>query len=38
LLPAGYRQKDQTKKQPTGPLDREKLLDYIEEEVSDFTT
>ncbi|XP_078487875.1 uncharacterized protein LOC100175342 [Ciona intestinalis] len=32
LLPAGFRQKDQTKKDPTGPLDREKLITYIEEE------
>nr|CAB3267123.1 TMOD tropomodulin [Phallusia mammillata] len=32
LLPAGHRQKDQTKKDPTGPLDREKLLEYIEDE------
>lgn len=32
LLPAGHRQRDHTVKGPTGPLDREKLLDFIEEE------
>lgn len=32
LLPAGHRQRDHTKKDATGPLDREKLLDFIEEE------
>jgi tropomodulin len=32
LLPAGHRQRDHTKKEATGPLDREKLLDFIEEE------
>lgn len=32
LLPAGHRQRDHTKKGATGPLNREKLLDYIEEE------
>ncbi|CAK8681529.1 tropomodulin-1-like [Clavelina lepadiformis] len=36
LLPAGFRQKDQTTKKPTGPLDREKLLDYIEEEAKNL--
>lgn len=32
LLPAGMRQKDQTKKDPTGKLDRGNLLDYLESE------
>lgn len=32
LLPAGMRQRDQTDKDPTGRLDRDKLLNYIEEE------
>ncbi|XP_014118206.1 PREDICTED: tropomodulin-4 isoform X1 [Pseudopodoces humilis] len=30
LLPAGLRQRDQTHKSPTGPLDREKLLQHLE--------
>ncbi|GIZ00577.1 tropomodulin [Caerostris extrusa] len=30
LLPASQRCKDQTKKSPTGPLNRKKLLDYLE--------
>ncbi|XP_067878767.1 tropomodulin-4 [Heterodontus francisci] len=32
LLPAGMRQRDQTKKNPTGPYDRDQLLDYLEKE------
>ncbi|XP_012414920.1 tropomodulin-4 isoform X2 [Trichechus manatus latirostris] len=32
LLPAGLRQRDQTKKSPTGPLDREALLQYLEQQ------
>ncbi|XP_072137563.1 tropomodulin-4 [Mobula birostris] len=32
LLPAGLRQKDQTKKTPTGPYDRDQLLEYLEKE------
>jgi len=32
LLPAGLRQRDQTDKNPTGPLDRDQLLNFIEEE------
>lgn len=32
LLPAGLRQRNQTDKNPTGPLDRDQLLNYIEEE------
>ncbi|XP_069796329.1 LOW QUALITY PROTEIN: tropomodulin-4-like [Narcine bancroftii] len=32
LLPAGLRQRDQTKKTPTGPYDRDQLLDYLEKE------
>uniref|UniRef100_A0A8D2PRT5 Tropomodulin 4 n=1 Tax=Zosterops lateralis melanops TaxID=1220523 RepID=A0A8D2PRT5_ZOSLA len=30
LLPAGLRQRDQTHKSPTGPLDREALLQHLE--------
>ncbi|XP_053560972.1 tropomodulin-4 [Bombina bombina] len=32
LLPAGMRQRDQTKKDPTGPLDRDALLTHLEKE------
>ncbi|KAM9294563.1 tropomodulin-4 [Gastrophryne carolinensis] len=32
MLPAGMRQKDQTKKSPTGPLNREALMDHLEKE------
>ncbi|KAM4663868.1 tropomodulin-4 [Discoglossus pictus] len=32
LLPAGMRQRDQTKKSPTGPLDRDALLTHLEKE------
>lgn len=32
LLPAGMRQKDQTKKKATGKLNREELLDFLESE------
>ncbi|XP_066233547.1 tropomodulin-4 isoform X2 [Saccopteryx leptura] len=32
LLPAGLRQRDQTKKSPTGPLDRQALLQYLEQQ------
>uniref|UniRef100_A0A8C6FH72 Tropomodulin 2 n=1 Tax=Moschus moschiferus TaxID=68415 RepID=A0A8C6FH72_MOSMO len=32
LLPAGFRQKDQTQKAATGPSDREHLLMYLEKE------
>ncbi|XP_053933745.1 tropomodulin-2 [Cuculus canorus] len=32
LLPAGFRQKDQTTKQATGPFDRERLLSYLEKQ------
>lgn len=32
LLPAGFRQKDQTQKSATGPFDREHLLMYLEKE------
>ena len=31
MLPVGHRQRDQTKKEPTGPLDREKLMNSLEE-------
>ncbi|XP_053330620.1 tropomodulin-4 isoform X3 [Spea bombifrons] len=36
LLPAGLRQKDQTKKSPTGPLDRDALLQHLEKEAIEF--
>lgn len=32
LLPAGFRQKNQTSKSATGPFDRERLLSYLEKE------
>ncbi|XP_075032327.1 tropomodulin-4 isoform X2 [Calonectris borealis] len=32
LLPAGLRQRDQTQKSPTGPLDREALLQHLEKQ------
>ncbi|XP_066491224.1 tropomodulin-2-like [Tiliqua scincoides] len=32
LLPAGFRQKDQTSKPATGPFDRERLLTYLEKQ------
>jgi len=32
LLPAGYRAPDQTTKVPTGPFDREHLIEYLKEE------
>ncbi|XP_068109678.1 tropomodulin-4 isoform X1 [Hyperolius riggenbachi] len=32
MLPAGMRQKDQTKKTSTGPLDRDALLQHLEQE------
>ncbi|XP_002717807.1 tropomodulin-3 [Oryctolagus cuniculus] len=32
LLPAGFRQKNQTSKSATGPFDREHLLSYLEKE------
>ncbi|XP_010144512.1 PREDICTED: tropomodulin-2 isoform X2 [Buceros rhinoceros silvestris] len=32
LLPAGFRQKDQTTKPATGPFDREHLLSYLEKQ------
>eukprot|EP00062_Callorhinchus_milii_P013776 gi/632962236/ref/XP_007897196.1/ PREDICTED: tropomodulin-1 isoform X1 [Callorhinchus milii] len=35
LLPAGLRQKDQTKKEPTGPLNRDQLLDHLEKEAKE---
>ncbi|KAM4600667.1 tropomodulin-4 isoform 1-T4 [Polymixia lowei] len=30
MLPAGFRQRDQTKKSPTGPYDRDALMDHLE--------
>ncbi|XP_038660520.1 tropomodulin-1 isoform X4 [Scyliorhinus canicula] len=35
LLPVGLRQKDQTKKAPTGPLNRDQLLDHLEKEAKE---
>uniref|UniRef100_A0AAR2L1Q3 Tropomodulin 4 (muscle) n=1 Tax=Pygocentrus nattereri TaxID=42514 RepID=A0AAR2L1Q3_PYGNA len=32
ILPAGFRQRDQTKKNPTGPFDRNALMDYLEKQ------
>ncbi|KAL2084361.1 hypothetical protein ACEWY4_019879 [Coilia grayii] len=32
MLPAGFRQRDQTKKTPTGQFDRDALLDYLEKQ------
>lgn len=32
MLPAGFRQRDQTKKSPTGPFDRSALLDHLEKQ------
>uniref|UniRef100_A0A8C4NP49 Tropomodulin 2 n=1 Tax=Eptatretus burgeri TaxID=7764 RepID=A0A8C4NP49_EPTBU len=32
LLPAGFRQKDQTKKFPTGPFSRDQLLEFLEQQ------
>ncbi|XP_072889249.1 tropomodulin-2 isoform X2 [Hemitrygon akajei] len=36
LLPAGYRQKDQTVKSPTGPFNREQLLLFLEKEALEY--
>ncbi|XP_028911668.1 tropomodulin-4 [Ornithorhynchus anatinus] len=36
LLPAGLRQRDQTKKSPTGPLDRDALMQYLERQALEF--
>lgn len=36
LLPAGYRQKNQTVKSPTGPFDRDQLLGYLEKEALEY--
>lgn len=30
MLPAGFRQRDQTKKSPTGPFDRDALMQHLE--------
>ncbi|XP_062321473.1 tropomodulin-4 [Osmerus eperlanus] len=32
MLPAGYRQRDQTKKNPTGQFDRDALMDHLEKQ------
>lgn len=36
LLPAGLRQKDQTDKSATGPLNRDRLLKYLEKEAMEY--
>uniref|UniRef100_UPI00398E67A5 tropomodulin-2 isoform X2 n=1 Tax=Pristiophorus japonicus TaxID=55135 RepID=UPI00398E67A5 len=36
LLPAGFRQKDQTVKTPTGPYDRDQLLTFLEKEALEY--
>lgn len=36
LLPAGFRQKNQTSKSATGPFDRERLLSYLEKEALEY--
>lgn len=36
LLPAGFRQKDQTTKASTGTFNRESLLKYLEKEAMDY--
>lgn len=35
LLPAGYRQRDQTKKSPTGTFQRENLLAHLEKQAKE---
>ncbi|XP_074850596.1 tropomodulin-1 isoform X2 [Carettochelys insculpta] len=35
LLPVGLRQRDQTKKMPTGPFRREELLEHLEKQAKD---
>uniref|UniRef100_A0A3Q0R1J8 Tropomodulin 4 (muscle) n=1 Tax=Amphilophus citrinellus TaxID=61819 RepID=A0A3Q0R1J8_AMPCI len=32
MLPAGFRQRDQTKKSPTGPFDRDALMKHLEKQ------
>lgn len=32
MLPAGFRQRDQTKKTPTGPFDRDALQQHLEKQ------
>ncbi|XP_043533317.1 tropomodulin-2 isoform X2 [Chiloscyllium plagiosum] len=36
LLPAGFRQKDQTVKSPTGPFDRDQLLAFLEKQALEY--
>lgn len=36
LLPAGFRQKDQTAKKASGPFDRERLLAYLEKQALEY--
>lgn len=35
LLPAGLRQRDQTRKPPTGPFKREELMAHLEKQAKD---
>uniref|UniRef100_A0A672H311 Tropomodulin 4 (muscle) n=1 Tax=Salarias fasciatus TaxID=181472 RepID=A0A672H311_SALFA len=36
MLPAGFRQRDQTKKSPTGPYDRDALMQHLEKQALEF--
>ncbi|NXF79923.1 TMOD1 protein, partial [Sclerurus mexicanus] len=36
LLPAGFRQRDQTQKPPTGPFKREELMAHLEKQAKDI--
>lgn len=36
LLPAGFRQKDQTAKKASAPFDRERLLAYLEKQALEY--
>lgn len=36
ILPAGFRQRDQTKKSPTGPFDREALMKHLKKQALEY--
>ncbi|XP_034030258.1 tropomodulin-4 [Thalassophryne amazonica] len=36
MLPAGLRQRDQTKKSPTGPFDRDALMQHLEKQALEY--
>ncbi|XP_061116259.1 tropomodulin-4-like [Conger conger] len=36
ILPAGFRQRDQTKKSPTGPFDREALVKHLRKQALEY--